>query len=82
VCGVTRADISAVFDKSTAKQGKFLPGSHIPILPPERIGEIKPDYLVVLPWNLIAEIKADMAVIAEWGGRFVTAVPETRVIAP
>jgi SAM-dependent methyltransferase len=82
VCGVTQADISAVFDRSTAKQGKLLPGSHIPILPPERIGEIKPDYLVVLPWNLIAEIKADMAVIAEWGGRFVTAVPETRVIAP
>jgi SAM-dependent methyltransferase len=82
VCGVTRADIPAVFDRSTAKQGKLLPGSHIPILAPERIGEIKPDYLVVLPWNLIAEIKADMAVIAEWGGRFVTAVPETRVIAP
>ncbi len=82
VCGVTRTDIGCVFDRSTAKQGKLLPGSHIPILAPERIGEIKPDYLVVLPWNLIEEIKADMGFIAEWGGRFVTAAPQTRVHAP
>ena len=74
VCGVTRSEIGCVFDRSTAKQGKLLPGSHIPILPPERIGEIKPDYLVVLPWNLLDEIKADMAVIAQWGGRFVVAL--------
>jgi len=80
VCGVTRRDIAFVFDRSTAKQGKLLPGSHIPILAPERIGEIKPDYLVVLPWNLIDEIKTDMAAIAQWGGRFVVAVPETRVL--
>ncbi len=80
VCGVTRAEIGCVFDRSTAKQGKLLPGSHIPILAPERIGEIKPDYLVVLPWNLLGEIKTDMAAIAQWGGRFVVAVPETRVL--
>ncbi|MGO9772207.1 MAG: methyltransferase domain-containing protein [Roseiarcus sp.] len=82
VCGVTRADIGCVFDRSTAKQGKLLPGSHIPILAPERIGEIKPDYLVVLPWNLIDEIKANMGCIAQWGGRFVVAAPQTRVLAP
>ncbi len=80
VCGVGKSDIVCVFDRSTAKQGKLLPGSHIPILAPERIGEIKPDYLVVLPWNLIEEIKASMGRIAQWGGRFVTAVPETRVL--
>jgi len=82
VCGVTSADIVCVFDRSTAKQGKFLPGSHIPILAPERIEEIKPDYLVVLPWNLIEEIRRNMASIAQWGGRFVVATPETRVLAP
>ena len=58
-CGITDADIVCVFDRSTAKQGQLLPGSHLPVLAPERIAEIKPDYLVVLPWNLIDEIKID-----------------------
>lgn len=79
VCGVTVADIEAVFDRSAAKQGKLLPGSHIPVLAPERIGDIKPDYLVVLPWNLIDEVSAQMRGISDWGGRFVTAIPETRI---
>jgi len=82
VCGVGKSDIVCVFDRSTAKQGKLLPGSHIPILAPERVGDIKPDYLVVLPWNLIDEIKANMGCIAQWGGRFVVAAPQTRVLAP
>ena len=80
VCGVTERDIVCVFDRSAAKQGKLLPGSHIPILAPEKIEEVRPDYLVVLPWNLIGEIRSEMAVIAEWGGRFVTAIPETRIL--
>ena len=79
VCGVTVADIGAVFDRSAAKQGKLLPGSHIPVLAPERIGEIKPDYLVVLPWNLIDEVSGQMRGISDWGGRFVTAIPATRI---
>ena len=54
----------------------MLPGSHLPILAPERIAEIKPDYLVILPWNLADEIKSSMATITDWGGRFVTALPE------
>jgi SAM-dependent methyltransferase len=82
VCGVTKANIGWAFDRSTAKQGKLLPGSHIPVLAPEGIGEIRPDYLIVLPWNLIDEIKADMGFIVQWGGRFVIGVPETRVLAP
>lgn len=72
-------DIVCVYDRSAAKQGKFLPGSHIPIRAPEAIGEKRPDYLVILPWNLREEIVAQMAEIREWGGKFVTAVPETRV---
>jgi 2-polyprenyl-3-methyl-5-hydroxy-6-metoxy-1,4-benzoquinol methylase len=82
VCGVGAQDIVCVFDRSPAKQGRLLPGSHIPILPPEKIREIKPDYLVVLPWNLIDEIRAQMTIIGEWGGRFVVALPELKVIAP
>jgi SAM-dependent methyltransferase len=81
VCGVTRAEILCVFDRSPAKQGRLLPGSHIPICAPERIEAVRPDYLVVLPWNLLAEIKAETAFIAKWGGRWVIAVPETRVLA-
>jgi hypothetical protein len=79
VCGVTLWDIVAVYDRSAAKQGKWLPGSHIPILAPEAIHKLRPDYLVVLPWNLIGEIRSEMAFITQWGGCFVTAIPETRV---
>ncbi len=82
VCGVTAGDIAVVYDRSAAKQGRLLPGSHIPILAPERIHELRPAYLVVLPWNLIAEIQAQTAFIVDWGGRFVTALPETRVLQP
>ena len=79
VCGVTATDIMCVFDRSAAKQGRFLPGSHIPILAPEAISGKRPDYLVILPWNLREEIMAQMSVIRDWGGKFVTAVPAVRV---
>ena len=79
-CGTTTADIVAVYDASLAKQGRFLPGSHLPILAPAAIGELKPDDLVILPWNLKDEIMGQMAFIGDWGGRFVTASPETKVV--
>jgi SAM-dependent methyltransferase len=79
VCDVDASEIVCVFDRSAAKQGKLMPGSHIPILAPERINEIRPDYLLVLPWNLIVEVKTEIKCIAEWGGRFVTAVPNTKI---
>jgi SAM-dependent methyltransferase len=82
VCGVTSRDIVCVLDRSTAKQGKLLPGSHIPILPPDAARDLKPDYLVILPWNLREEISGQMAFIADWGGKFVTAVPTTKVFEP
>jgi SAM-dependent methyltransferase len=80
VCGVGASDIVCVFDRSPAKQGKLLPGSHIPILSPERLAEIRSDYLVVLPWNLLNEIRTQTAEIAGWGGRFVVASPQLRVL--
>jgi SAM-dependent methyltransferase len=79
-CGTTTDDIVAVFDASLAKQGRFLPGSHLPILSPEAVREVKPDDLVILPWNLKDEIMGQMAFIRDWGGRFVTASPETKVV--
>lgn len=82
VCGVGPRDIVCVFDRSAAKQGKFLPGSHIPIRAPNAIRELEPDYLVILPWNLRDEISRQTSFIAEWGGKFVTAIPETKAFDP
>jgi SAM-dependent methyltransferase len=78
-CGVTHDDIVCVYDRSLEKQGKLLPGSHVPVLAPERIGETRPDYLVILPWNLAKEIAAQSTKIKGWGGQFVTAVPQIRI---
>jgi hypothetical protein len=79
-CGATPADIAAVFDASPAKQGRYLPGSHLPILAPAAVADLRPDDLLILPWNLKDEIMGQMAFIKDWGGRFVTASPETKVI--
>lgn len=73
-------DIVCVYDRNPHKQGRYLPGSHLPILDPSRIAELKPDYVVILPWNLKDEIVEQLAFIKDWGGRFVTASPETRVV--
>jgi SAM-dependent methyltransferase len=78
-CGVGRDFLDFTVDRSTYKQGRFLPGTHIPIHAPETIREAKPDYLLILPWNLKDEIMAQMAYIREWGGRFVVPIPEARV---
>ncbi|THD67168.1 class I SAM-dependent methyltransferase [Phenylobacterium sp.] len=79
-CRTTTNDIEVVFDASPAKQGRFLPGSHLPILSPAAISAVRPDDLVILPWNLKDEIMGQMALIRSWGGRFVTASPETQVL--
>ncbi len=69
-----------VADASPHKQGKFLPGSRIPVVGPERITLEKPDYVLVLPWNLIDEITGQFAGVSSWGGRFVVAIPELKVL--
>lgn len=70
--------IAYVCDAAPAKQGKFLPGSHIPILPPAAIAQDKPDIIVILPWNIAAEVRGQLSDARGWGARFVTAVPELR----
>jgi SAM-dependent methyltransferase len=79
-CGATDQDIVAAFDANPAKQGRYLPGVHAPILPPDKVRELKPDYLLLLPWNLKDELMSQHAYIAEWGGRFVMALPMTEVV--
>jgi SAM-dependent methyltransferase len=79
--GGVKPDLLAfVCDAAPSKQGKFLPGCHIPILPPAALREHKPDIVLILPWNLAAEVSRLHAYIREWGGRFVVAVPELRFL--
>lgn len=79
-CGVRKDLISYVVDASPYKQGKYLPGTHLPIFSEAKIRDTKPDYVVILPWNLEKEITEQLAYIKEWGGKFVVAVPSLRVI--
>jgi SAM-dependent methyltransferase len=74
--GVKPDLLAWVADANPHKQGKFLPGSRIPVVSPERIELEKPDYVLILPWNLIDEITREFDSISNWGGRFVVAIPE------
>jgi SAM-dependent methyltransferase len=78
-CGVRGDFVDYTVDRNTYKQGKFLPGTHIPIFPPEKIKETKPDYVLILPWNFKDEIMDQVGYIREWGGQFVVPIPEVRV---
>jgi SAM-dependent methyltransferase len=78
--GVKRDLLPFVCDEAVAKQGKFLPGSHIPILPPAALTDRRLDYLLVLPWNIAPEVKQRNGRLAEQGTKFVTAVPRMAVI--
>ena len=78
-CGIRTDFLDYTVDRNPVKQGNFLPGTRIPICPPEKIRETRPDYLLILPWNLKDEIIAQNAFIREWGGQFVVPLPETKV---
>lgn len=80
-CGIRTDFLDYTVDRSPEKQGRFLPGSHIPVHPVERIRETRPDYLLILPWNLREEIVSQMSWIRDWGGRFVVPIPEVQVYA-
>ncbi|MCB0097839.1 MAG: methyltransferase domain-containing protein [Caldilineaceae bacterium] len=79
-CGVRTDFLDYTVDRNPYKQGKFLPGTHIPIYHPDTIKETKPDYLFILPWNFRDEIMQQMSYIREWGGQFVVPIPEVTVL--
>jgi 2-polyprenyl-3-methyl-5-hydroxy-6-metoxy-1,4-benzoquinol methylase len=78
--GVKPDLLAWVADANPHKQGKFLPGSRIPVVAPERLAIEQPDYVLVLPWNLLQEVSQQQAQVREWGGRFVIAVPELTIL--
>ena len=79
-CGIGTDFIDYTVDKNPYKQGCYLPGCRIPIYHPAKIKQTKPDYVVILPWNIKNEIMEQISYIREWKGRFVTFIPEVRVM--
>jgi 2-polyprenyl-3-methyl-5-hydroxy-6-metoxy-1,4-benzoquinol methylase len=79
-CGIRTDFIDYTCDRSPHKQGKFLPGTHIPIYSPDKISETKPDYVLILPWNLKEEITQQLSNVREWGGKFVVPIPEVEIL--
>jgi hypothetical protein len=79
-CGVKNDLIDFVVDKAPLKVGKYLPGSHIPIVMEENIKELKPDFVVIFPWNIKEEIIHQLDYIKEWGGQFVVAIPRLEIL--
>ena len=80
-CGIRTDLLAYTVDRNPYKHGRFLPGTHIPIYPPERIAETQPDYVLILPWNLRDEIVGQLAYVRDWGGQFVVPIPRLEVIA-
>jgi hypothetical protein len=79
-CGIRTDFLDYTVDRNPYKHGKYLPGTHIPIFGPEKIGETKPDYVLILPWNLKDEIMAQMSHIRAWGGRFIVPIPTLTIV--
>ncbi len=78
-CGIRSQFLEFTVDRSPHKQGRFLPGTHIPIYPVEKIQQEKPDFVFILPWNLKDEIVEQMNPIRKWGGKFVVPIPQLEV---
>ncbi len=79
-CGIREDLLKYTVDRSPAKQGKYLPGTHIPIYAPERLAETRPDYILVLPWNLRDEISGQLEYVRSWGARLVFPIPELEIV--
>ncbi len=78
-CAIREDFLDFVVDRNPYKHGRYTPGTHIPIYPPEKINEAKPDFVFILPWNVKEEVMEQMAHIRDWGGRFVVPIPEITV---
>jgi hypothetical protein len=80
-CGIRTDFLEYTVDRNPYKQGKYTPGTHIPIYSPDKIRETKPDYLLILPWNVKDEVMEQVSYIREWGGQFVVPIPEVKIYA-
>ena len=78
-CGIRSDLVGFAVDRNPLKHGKFLPGTHIPIHPPEELGRQRPDYVLIMPWNLRAEISEQLEYVRDWGARLVVALPALEV---
>jgi len=78
-CGIKSDMISFVADANPHKQGKYLPGSHIPVVEEAVLKEEKPDFIVIFPWNLEKEVTNQLSYIKEWGGKFAVAIPNMKI---
>lgn len=79
-CGIRTDFLDYTVDRNPHKQGRFLPGTRIPVYHPDKICETRPDYLLILPWNLREEIIRQLAYVREWGARFIVPIPRLEVI--
>jgi hypothetical protein len=80
-CGIRTDLIEYTVDRNPFKHGMFLPGTHIPIYPPERLAETRPDYIVIMPWNIKDEVADQLAYTSEWGAKLVVPIPEVEVLS-
>jgi len=79
-CGIRTDFLDYTVDRNPYKHGKYTAGTHIPIFPPEKIQETKPDYVLILPWNLKEEIASQLSYIREWNGKCVVPIPDVEVL--
>jgi len=79
-CGIRQDFLDYTVDRNPEKQGRFLPGTRIPVYAPEQLKVTKPDYVLILPWNIKDEVVAQTGYIRDWGGRFVIPIPSLQVI--
>ena len=79
-CGIRTDFVDFTVDRNPYKHGRFLPGTHIPDHPPERLDEARPDYIFILPWNLKDEIMTQLAHVRAWGAKFIVPIPDATVV--
>jgi hypothetical protein len=79
-CGIRQDFVDYTVDRNTEKQGRYLPGTLIPVHAPEMIKQTRPDYVLILPWNIKDEVIQQMGYIRQWGGRFVIPIPSLQVL--